>query len=166
MLDPAVCRPVQPIYTSDPIVEDGWRGPDERVALVPGAVDVAPVPEAILSYADWRARKGAADAAREESARKWAEADRYRSPAARQSRAARRMDTVVRRALDEMATAPESRRHGTLMRAAAAISRTAQEVGVDPRADLEALARVAAARLPADRGDEPAVAIEYAQRTL
>lgn len=166
MLDPAVCRPVQPIYTSDPIVEDGWRGPEERVALVPGAVDVGTTPADILSYADWRARKDAADREREERARMWAEADRYRSPAARQSRAARRMDTVVRRALDEMASAPESRRHGTLMRAAAAISRTAHEVGVDPRADLEALAQVAAARLPADRASEPATAIEYAQRTL
>lgn len=166
MLDPAVCRPVQPIYTSDPIVEDGWRGPDERVALVPGGVDVARPPDEILSYADWRARKDAADREREQKARMWAEADRYRSPAARASRAARRMDAVVRRALEEMATAPESRRHGTLMRSAAAIARTAQEVGVDPRADLEALAQVAAARLPADRATEPRVAIEYAQRTL
>lgn len=166
MLDPAVCRPVQPIYTSDPIVEDGWRGPEERVALVPGAVDMATPPDGILSWQDWSARKAAADREREEIARKYAEADRWRSPAARQSRAARRMDAVVRRALDEMATAPESRRHGTLMRAAASIARTAHEVGVDPRPDLEALARVAAARLPSDRSEEPAIAIEYAQRTL
>jgi hypothetical protein len=166
MLDPAVCRPVQPIYTSDPIVQDGWRGPDERVALVAGTADLGSPPPALLNIGDWTARKNVADREREENARRWAEADRYRTPAARASRAASRLHTVVRRALDEMATAPESRRHGTLMRAAAAIARTAQEVGVDPRSDLDALAQVAAARLPSGRAAEPAVAIEYAQRTL
>jgi hypothetical protein len=72
----------------------------------------------------------------------------------------------VTRALREMAEAPESRRHGTLMRGAAAIARTAAEVGFDATEDLAALARIAAARLPRDRAEEPGEAIAYASRTL
>jgi hypothetical protein len=76
------------------------------------------------------------------------------------------MDTVVRKALDDMAAAPESRRHGTIVRCAAAIARTAYELGVDPSEDLGALCAVAVARLPGDRSHEPQVAIDYALRTL
>lgn len=166
-LDPAVCRPVQPIYTSRPIIEDGWTfGPSRRTILIPGARASASPPPEIVDIATWQAAKDARDAEQRAKAAKWAEADRYRSPAARASRGARHMDAVVRKALDEMASAPESRRHGTLMRSAAAIARTAQEIDVDPTQDLEVLAQVARARLPSDRSDEPKAAIDYVLRTL
>lgn len=166
-LDPAVCRPVQPIYTSRPIIEDGWTfGPSRRTVLLAGSRDAASPPLEIVDLATWRAAKEARDTEARERAAKWAEADRYRSPAARVSRGAKRMDAVVRRALDEMASAPESRRHGTLVRCAAAIARTAGEIGIDPHDDLRALCEVAVARLPSDRASEPQAAIEYALRTL
>lgn len=166
-LDPAVCRPVQPIYTSRPIIEDGWTfGPTRRTILLPGAKPAASPPPELLDLATWRAAKDARDAELRERPAKWAEADRYRAPAARASRSAKRMDTMVRRAIDDMASAPESRRHGTLVRAAAAIARTAGELGLDPQDDLRALCEVAMARLPNDRAGEPQAAIEYALRTL
>lgn len=166
VLDPAVCRTVQPIYTADPIVEDGWTsGPTRRLALIRGRTDVATPPAEIVDLATWSARKVAADREREERAARWAEANRYRSPAAQRSRAARHMEHVVRQALDEMASAPESRRHATLTRTAAAIVRTARDLGLDPTDDLRALREVAAARLPADRASEPDAVIAYATRT-
>lgn len=166
-LDPSVCRPVQPIYTSRPIIEDGWAfGPTRRTMLVGGSRPIAACPDVLQSSDAWQAEKKARDDERASRAAMWAAADKYRTPLARASRAARRMDAVVRSALAEMAAAPESRRHGTLMRSAAAIARTAHDLGVDPMNDLVALAGVAKARLPSDRAHEPAAAIEYVLRTL
>lgn len=166
ILDPAVCRTVQPIYTADPIIEDGWTsGPTRRVAIIRGSVDAAEPPDDLVDLATWTARKIAEDKERSERAAMWAAADRYRSPVAIRARAARRIDAVVKRALDEMASAPESRRHATLTRAAASIARTARDLGLDPMDDLRALAAVAAARLPSDRSSEPYAVIEYAART-
>lgn len=165
-LDPAVCRPVQPIYTADPIIEDGWtHGPTRRIAVIRGKSDAAEPPEDLLDLATWSARKAIEDQARAERAAVYAEANKYRSPLARASRAARRMDACVRGALAEMASAPESRRHATLMKAAAAIARTAAEIGIDPWPDLNALREVARTRLPADRVNEPDEVIAYAART-
>lgn len=166
VLDPAVCRTVQPIYTADPIIEDGWTsGPTRRIAIIRGRTDVASPPAEVMDLATWTARKLAADRERKERAEKWAEANRYRSPAAQRSRAARRMEQVARQAIDEMAAAPESRRHATLIRTAASIARTARDLGLDASDDLRALAQVAAARLPADRAAEPEAVIAYATRT-
>lgn len=166
-LDPAVCRPVQPIYTSRPIIEDGWRlGPTRRTLIIRGAHDVATCPAELIDHATWTEQKAARDAEMREKAARWAEADRYRTPLACASRGARRMDAVARRAIDEMASAPESRRHGTLVRSAASIARCAYELRIDPSDDLRALCGVAISRLPADRSHEPQAAIDYALRTL
>lgn len=167
VLDPAVCRTVQPIYTSDPIIEDGWTsGPTRRIAVIRGRVDAATPPAEVVDLATWEARRRAQDKARAEQAERWAEANRYRSPAARASRDARRMHGCTQRALDEMATAPESRRHGTLTRCAASIARTAAELGMDPTDDLRMLQDIAVARLPASRAAEPGAVIEYVRRSI
>lgn len=165
VLDPAVCRPVQPIYTADPIIEDGWTGgPTRRLAVVRGRSDAAEPPAECVDLATWEARRRIDELERQQRAAKWAEANKYRSPTALLSRAARRMEQVVSQAVTEMAGAPESRRHGTLMSGAIRIVKTASELGLDPQADLQKLVDVALARLPSDRRHEPAEVIEYAMR--
>lgn len=165
LLDPAVCRPVQPIYTSDPIIDDGWTsGPTRRIAIIRGRVDEAEPPDEIECLSTWTARRKLAEIDRQERAARYAEANRYRSPWAVLSRAARRLEAVTRQALDEMAGALESRRHATLMRCAMRIAKTATELGLDASRDLDALRDVAASRLPADRQGEPDEVISYAVR--
>lgn len=165
-LDPSVCRPVQPIYTADPIIEDGWTaGPRERVKLIRGTSDTADPSPKILSLDDWRADRAAKEEQRKAVSAKFAEANMYRSPMALRQRGARRMYELTTKAVGEIAGAPEGRRHATLIRSAASIVRVAREVGIDPQPDLDAIANAARARLPASRANEVSEALRYVLET-
>jgi hypothetical protein len=166
VLDPAVCRAAQPIYTADPIIERPWPGaPTRRVALIKGEKHAATPPPELMNLADHQTRLEEENRKRQAEADRWKEAARFRPELANRSRAIAHMQRIVARALDEMAQAPESRRHITLVKQAANIVRHARELRLDPRPDLAALERVAIAKLPENRRSEPALAIAYALRT-
>lgn len=166
VLDPATCRSCQPIYTADPIIEDGWTGaPQTRIVLMRGNKRAASPPPEIMSLEDWEYTLKLRDQERRDAAEVTRLIQSVLPEAAQRTIALRRFHRIVQRALEAMASAPESRRHDTLLSKAASIARSARELGINPYQDLEALARVAIARLPSNRSAEVGLAIAYALRT-
>jgi len=162
ILDPSVCRPVQPIYTADPIIEDGWTGPEQRLALIDG--DVAEPPLEVMSLDQHLAFEQVEIAARQAEAARWAEAARYRSPLANANLAQRRLMKVIERHVDALANAGEGDRHACLVAGSRAIVSTAAELQLDPHAGLEQLRSVGYAKLPSSRHHEIAQVIAYTLR--
>ena len=162
ILDPAVCRPCQPIYTADPIVEDGFSVPTQRIALLPGTL--ADPPDSCLSLAQWEGQRRAEQASREAEARRYAEAARYRSPLANMRRGELRLERVIQRHCDAFAGAGEGGRHAALVSAARAIVETAREVACDPSHGLDMLRAIARSKLPQNRHSEADAVIAHTTR--
>jgi hypothetical protein len=162
LLDPSTCRVCQPIYTADPIIEDGWQGPMVRLALLDGPL--AEPPADVLCLVDHEAVQSAAAEKRAEQARKWAEASLYQTGTAAQRSLERRFQGVLRRHLDAVAGTGEGGRHAAIVSAARAVIATGDECRVDIYSALEQLRSVAQAKLPSNRQHEPGAIIAHALR--
>lgn len=153
LIDASVMLPVQPHYTSDPIIEDGWTGrPSPSVVLFPGAPAV--VPPEVVDLAGEAERKDREERERAEHARQVALANRYTAPEARESQALLSMRRLGRYQARKILSAGEGNRHRAIMVAAAAVVALAGELGVSHHAALREVAEAGRAVLPASRAHE------------
>lgn len=136
---------MQPLYTARPIIEDGFAdAPRSWVQVVRGPVAVPPPP--VLDLDAYAARELLAEQERRNAVERRAEALAYTSPMAVESQHLAELSRLTRYCERRILGAGQGQRHDSILKAATAVARLADELRLDA---TDALARVEAAAMEA-----------------
>ncbi len=153
VLDRAGLRPVQPLYTAQPLIEDGFAdAPRAWVQIVPGPP--AEPPRALLSLADHAAKERLEAEERRAAAERRTAALAYTSPMAVQSQHLAALSRLTRYAERKILGAGEGQRHDSILKAATAVARLADEHRLDATDALDRVEAAARTALGAKRAKE------------
>ncbi|MCR4341559.1 MAG: hypothetical protein NUW01_16910 [Gemmatimonadaceae bacterium] len=153
LIDPSVMLPVQPHYTADPIIEDGWTGrPSPSVVLFPGPPAV--VPDEVLSISHHEALVVREERERAEYAERVRRSLEYTDPLAQESQAMASMRRLARFQARNIVNAGEGNRHRAIVTAVKSVAALGRELGVQHHGAMRDIAEAGRAVLPASRAHE------------
>lgn len=152
-IDAATLRPVQPIYTADPIIEDGWMGrPSPSVVIYPGPP--AKVPKSVLSLEDHAKVVAEEERARQAELERARAASAWTGDRAQRSQAVGSLARLIAFEEGQVLNAGEGGRHNAIVKAVRAVSLLASELGLPPHDGLRTIAEAGRRVLPQGRHGE------------